>query len=220
MAELVENSVSGTQQRTITSRVWPGCIPCNGCLYFQRFALVPCRIVSETWNLGEVRRLPPQLPTGVRMVTKCPRGSLGGPIDHLNGGPQPLCRAGNRTKRSRWHLSTASLSAAHSWVLRLAYKADVWKRPTPTSPSMSDNKVLYAASLCAVASVAALVLQWQRNGSRLSYPPGPRGYPLVGSALDVPRNTPIWKAFITIAQKYSTCLVLAGVCTQLKILPL
>ena len=84
---------------------------------------------------------------------------------------------------------------------------------------MSDNRVLYTASLFAAASFAALVLRWQRNGDRLPYPPGPKGYPLIGSALDVPRDIPIWKAFISIAQKHSTCLTLAGICMQLKTLP-
>ena len=81
---------------------------------------------------------------------------------------------------------------------------------------MSDNRLLYAASLCAAASFAILVLRWQRNGSRLPYPPGPRGYPLIGSALDVPRDIPIWKAFISIAKKHGTCFILAGVRVQLK----
>ena len=85
---------------------------------------------------------------------------------------------------------------------------------------MSDNKVLYAASLCAGASFAALVLRWRRNGGRLPYPPGPKGYPLIGSALDIPRDTPIWKAFISMAQKHSTHLTIAGARIQLKILSL
>ena len=84
---------------------------------------------------------------------------------------------------------------------------------------MNDNRVLYAASICAAASFAAIVLRWQRNDSRLLYPPGPKGYPFIGSALDVPRDTPIWKAWISIAQKYSTCLTHAGICAQLKTLP-
>ena len=80
---------------------------------------------------------------------------------------------------------------------------------------MSDNRVGYAASLCTAALFAALVLRW-RNDSRLPYPPGPRGYPLIGSVLDIPRDTPIWKAFISIAQKHSTCLTPVGVHIQLK----
>ena len=81
---------------------------------------------------------------------------------------------------------------------------------------MSDNRVLCAVSLSAAAFFAALVLRWRRNDSRPPYPPGPMGYPLIGSALGIPRDTPIWKAFISIAQKYSTCLTLVGVRIQLK----
>ena len=81
---------------------------------------------------------------------------------------------------------------------------------------MSDNKAVYAASLCAAASFAALVLRWLRDDGRLPYPPGPKGYPLIGSALDVPRDIPIWKAFISIAEKHSTCLTVVGVCIRLK----
>jgi hypothetical protein len=67
---------------------------------------------------------------------------------------------------------------------------------------MNDKKVLYAASLFAATSLAALV--WRRRGdSRPPYPPGPKGYPLVGSVLDIPRDVPVWQGFSSIAQKYS-----------------
>ena len=75
---------------------------------------------------------------------------------------------------------------------------------------MGDSKMLYAASFCAATSLAALVLRWQRGGSRPPYPPGPRGYPLIGNVLDVPRDVPIWKGLSSIAQKYSKCLAPAG----------
>ena len=73
---------------------------------------------------------------------------------------------------------------------------------------MNDNKVLYAASLCAAASLATLIFRWQRGGNRPPVPPGPRGYPLIGNVLDVLQDVPIWKGFISIAQKYGECSAL------------
>ena len=77
--------------------------------------------------------------------------------------------------------------------------------------NMSDSAMIYVASLCATVSLAALVLIWRYSqGSRPSYPPGPIGYPLIGSVLDIPRNVPIWKGFISIAEKFCKSLILAG----------
>ena len=75
---------------------------------------------------------------------------------------------------------------------------------------MSDDKILYAASLCAAASLAVVVWRWQRSGTRPPYPPGPKGYTFIGSVLDVPRDEPIWKGFGSIARKYSKCSAPAG----------
>ena len=70
--------------------------------------------------------------------------------------------------------------------------------------NMNDNKVLYAASFGVVASLATLgALRWWCGGNQLPYPPGPKGYPLIGSLLGVPQDVPIWQAFSSIAQKYS-----------------
>ncbi|KAF9646067.1 cytochrome P450 [Thelephora ganbajun] len=68
---------------------------------------------------------------------------------------------------------------------------------------MGDEKTLFAVLLCAVASLA-LVLKWRRNKSRPPYPPGPKGYLLIGNILDVPQNIPIWQAFIPLARKFDT----------------
>jgi len=80
-----------------------------------------------------------------------------------------------------------------------------------TGPSidMGDNTMLYAASICAAASLG-LVLRWKSNGNRPPYPPGPRGYPLIGSVLEIPRDVPVWKGFIVMAEKLSRCLTPAG----------
>ena len=74
------------------------------------------------------------------------------------------------------------------------------------SLDMSDNKVLYAASLCAVISLAALVWRWRYNVSRPPYPPGPIKSSSIGSTLDIPQKLPIWQGFGVIARKYSKCL--------------
>ena len=78
------------------------------------------------------------------------------------------------------------------------------------SLDMSDNKVLYAASLCAVISLAALVWRWRYNVSRPPYPPGSMGYPFIGSILDIPQKLPIWQGFGVIARRYSKCSAPAG----------
>lgn len=75
----------------------------------------------------------------------------------------------------------------------------------PADPSMSlgmgDKKILFAASLGAAASLA-LALKWQKSRNRQPYPPGPKGYPFIGNILDIPRDIPIWQAFIPLAQKF------------------
>jgi hypothetical protein len=79
--------------------------------------------------------------------------------------------------------------------------------------------MLYAASLCAAVSLA-LVLKWQRSGSRPPYPPGPRAYPLIGSVLAVPRDVPIWKGFMSIAKELGRCLTLTeGYSTKATAVP-
>ena len=65
---------------------------------------------------------------------------------------------------------------------------------------MINNGALLAASLCAAASLA-LIWTWQKNKSRPPYPPGPKGYPVIGNILDVPQDIPVWKTFIDLAQK-------------------
>jgi len=67
---------------------------------------------------------------------------------------------------------------------------------------MIDKGALLAASLCAAASLA-LIWKWQKNRGRPPYPPGPKGYPVIGNILDVPQDIPVWKTFIDLAQKSS-----------------
>jgi len=68
---------------------------------------------------------------------------------------------------------------------------------------MVDKETLLAASLCAAASLT-LIWKWQKK-RRPPYPPGPKGYPLIGNILDVPQDIPAWQAFVTLAQKSGKC---------------
>ena len=69
---------------------------------------------------------------------------------------------------------------------------------------MRDEKTLIAASLCVAASLA-LALKWRSNRGRPPYPPGPKGYPLIGNILDLPKDIPVWQAFISLGRKFSKC---------------
>jgi len=68
----------------------------------------------------------------------------------------------------------------------------------------NKEETLLAASLCA-AVLLALIWKWQANRRRPPYPPGPKGYPLIGNILDVPQDIPVWKTYITLAQKSGKC---------------
>jgi len=45
------------------------------------------------------------------------------------------------------------------------------------------------------------------NKSKLPYPPGPKGLPLIGNALDFPRGMPIWEGLGQMAEKHRTSRV-------------
>ena len=64
---------------------------------------------------------------------------------------------------------------------------------------MINKEALLAASFCTVASLA-LIWKWQAS-RRPPYPPGPKGYPLIGNIFDIPQDIPVWKTFVALAQK-------------------
>ena len=79
---------------------------------------------------------------------------------------------------------------------------------------LDDTGVLshLAVPLGAAVFLIALARYLRPRGtlgkSSLPYPPGPKGLPLVGNALDFPRGMPIWEGFSQMAETYRTSMVL------------
>ena len=65
--------------------------------------------------------------------------------------------------------------------------------------SMPEGFVRPAVVVVAVG-IALAVLQRRRAPSRPPYPPGPKGYPVIGNVLDSPKN-PIWEGFTAMAKE-------------------
>ena len=60
--------------------------------------------------------------------------------------------------------------------------------PAPPPAAMHSLFVLYPLVLC----VFVLILARKRKKRTFPYPPGPKGYPVLGNVLDLPMNVPIW----------------------------
>ena len=52
-------------------------------------------------------------------------------------------------------------------------------------------------------AASLVLLQRRRRNAKLPYPPGPKGYPVIGNVLDIPPGVPLWKAVIPMAEEYS-----------------
>jgi len=65
---------------------------------------------------------------------------------------------------------------------------------------MIDVPVLYLLLFC--VSTLVLIREWKR--ATLPYPPGPKGYPLLGNVLDLPMGVPIWENITSLSNRYST----------------
>jgi len=72
---------------------------------------------------------------------------------------------------------------------------------------MSEKYV--GPALAVVAAVVALaVLRRQWTSTRLPYPPGPKGYPIIGNLFDFPKN-PIWEEFARMAKDHGEQIILS-----------
>ena len=63
---------------------------------------------------------------------------------------------------------------------------------------MIDISVLYPLLFCAF--ILALVRKWKK--SSLLYPPGPKGYPILGNALDLTASVPMWEDITSLTNRH------------------
>ena len=65
---------------------------------------------------------------------------------------------------------------------------------------MIDISILYL--LLFGVLIFALVRKWK--GPSLPYPPGPKGYPILGNVLDLTKGIPLWENVTSFANRYGT----------------
>ena len=79
---------------------------------------------------------------------------------------------------------------------------------------LDDTKILsrLAIPLGAAVSLIALARYLKSrdslNKSKSPYPPGPKGLPLIGNMLDLPRDIPVWEGFAQMGETFRMSMVL------------
>jgi len=74
---------------------------------------------------------------------------------------------------------------------------------------LSHLAVPVGVTVSIIALVRYLKSRDSINKSRLPYPPGPKGLPLIGNILDLPRGMPVWEGFAKMAEMYRKLIVFA-----------
>ena len=64
--------------------------------------------------------------------------------------------------------------------------------------AMLEAYASYALAVSAIVLVA--VHRWRKH--KLPYPPGPKGYPIIGNVLDIPKGVSAGEGFTSMAHKY------------------
>jgi len=72
---------------------------------------------------------------------------------------------------------------------------------------LSPLVVPLGATILLIALARFLRSRCSLTKPKFPYPPGPKGLPLIGNALDFPRGMPIWEGFGQMAEKYRTSVV-------------
>jgi len=72
--------------------------------------------------------------------------------------------------------------------------------PRSLTVPMFDVSVFHLLLVCVF--ILVLVGKWRK--STLPYPPGPKGYPILGNVLDLPASVPIWESLMSLANRQGT----------------
>ena len=76
-------------------------------------------------------------------------------------------------------------------------------------PTILSHLVIpLGAAVSLVALTRYLRSRGLSNQPKFPYPPGPRGLPLIGNILDLPRDMHIWEGFTQMAETYRTSIAL------------
>ena len=77
---------------------------------------------------------------------------------------------------------------------------------SPTSERYYRKVFCVMLALAIIAFVGFPAHRWLRNSGRLPTPPGPKGLPLIGNALQMPSEYP-WLAFAKLAREYGQSML-------------
>ena len=69
-----------------------------------------------------------------------------------------------------------------------------------------SEKYIGSALVVVTTAIAFAIVRKRWSLTRPPYPPGPKGYPVIGNVFDFPRN-PIWEGFTKMAQEHGEWMV-------------
>ena len=75
--------------------------------------------------------------------------------------------------------------------------------------ALSHLVIPVGVTVSVVALARYFISRCFHNQPKPPYPPGPKGLPLIGNILDVPRDMHLWEGFAQMSEQHRTSMVLA-----------